>query len=172
MGEEQKQKPKKKGRWRRRLLVATGVTAVLAGGVWYGIHNIPGFGPALADGARAVFGSGFVAWLEDTAYGIQDRVNLWRHGDEAPTTFWEPPAPSALPPASAPSLSSATLPAASSAPAAPNFPPPAYEIPVPRVAAAGDGMWVPMAEGSRPGEPPVMAKTVVHPDPKRSFAAV
>ena len=48
--------------------------------------------PADVTGVRAVLGPSVVAWIEDTAYGLADRINVWRHGDEAPTTFWEAPA--------------------------------------------------------------------------------
>ncbi|WP_235879716.1 phosphodiester glycosidase family protein [Polyangium aurulentum] len=171
---------KKKGRWGRRAAIGLGASAVVVGGVWYGIHNIPGFGPALADGVRSVLGPGVVAWIEDTAYGVADQVNVWRHGDEAPTTFWEAPPPSAaLPaavvPAKAPDPSAdpgATKTADSKTAASPAFPPPTFAAPYANVATPGDGVWIAMDEGSRPGEPPSMAKSIVHPDPKRGFAAV
>jgi hypothetical protein len=40
------------------------------------------------------------------------------------------------------------------------------------VAATGDGVWIAIAHGAREGEPPLMWKSIVHPDPKRTFAAV
>ncbi len=167
------EKKKRPRRWRRRLAIGLGVTLATGGATWWAIHNVPGFGPALADGVRAVLGPSVVAWVEDTAYGIQDRVNVWRRADEAPTTFWETPGSAALPaaPAPEPQPAQAAVPDAS-APEAPLFPPPRFDPPFPAVAAAGDGAWLVMAEGSREGEPPVMVKGVVHPDPKRGFAAV
>jgi hypothetical protein len=181
---------KNKRRWGRRAAIGIAASAVVVGGVWYGIHNIPGFGPAIADGVRSVLGPGVVAWIEDTAYGVADQVNVWRHGDEAPTTFWEAPAPSAPPAAVVPAavvpaavVPAAVVPAKVSTPmaepggtktadATPCFPPPGFEAPFPKVATPGEGVWIVMGEGSRTGEPPSMAKTIVHPDPKRAFAAV
>ncbi len=165
----------KQRRWPRRLAIGLAVTVVGVGGVWYGIHNIPGFGPALADGVRAVLGPSVVAWIEDTAYGIADDINVWRHKDDAPQTFWEVPA-------SAQATSSAepppTLPAASAGPTpptnpnAPAVPPPRFEAPYPTVATPADGVWIELAEGRRGEEPPLLAKSIVHPDKKRPFAAV
>lgn len=159
---ETKAPAKKKARWGRRLLWAGGgaVAGVLT--LWVAIHEVPGFGPALADGARSVFGPGAVAWAEDFAYGIADDINQIRHKDDAPVTYWEaPPAPA---PSSVPS-------AAPAAPAAPANPPPAdFEPPHASVATTADGKWIPMEDAS--GQPPAMYKSIVHPDPKRSFAAV
>ncbi|WP_272459629.1 phosphodiester glycosidase family protein [Polyangium jinanense] len=168
-------KKKKPRRWRRRAAIGLGVTFVAGGATWWAIHNVPGFGPALADGLRAVLGPSVVAWIEDTAYGLADRVNVWRHGDEAPTTFWETPASSsaALSAAPAPEVVPAKVDVAdASTPEAPSFPPPRFDAPFTNVAATGDGTWLVMQEGSREGEPPVLVKAVVHPDPKRGFAAV
>jgi hypothetical protein len=167
----------KKRRWPRRLAIGLAVTIAGIGGVWYGIHNIPGFGPALADGVRAVLGPSVVAWIEDTAYGLADDINVWRHKDDAPQTFWDVPASAkALGPADAP----ATVPAVASSadtlvPAKPpgaTFPPPRFEPPFPAVATPADGIWLELAEGRRGDDPPLLAKSIVHPDKKRPFAAV
>lgn len=153
---------KKKGRWGKRLLWAAGGSVAGVVGLWIAIHEIPGFGPALADGARSVFGPGAVAWAEDFAYGIADDINQLRHKDDAPVTYWEaPPQPAdTSPPGSAPPPA-----------AAPTEPaPPPFDPPHPSVATAADGKWIPMADAS--GQSPAMYKSLVHPDPKRSFAVV
>ena len=155
---------KKRARWGRRLLWALGGSVVGVAGMWVAIHEIPGFGPAVADGARALFGPAFVAWAEDTAYGIADSINQVRHGDDAPVSYWElptaAPAPTGAEPAASPSAA-----------AAPQDPPPSpFEPPHASVALAGDGAWIPMEDAS--GQPPAMYKSLVHPDPKRPFAAV
>ncbi|MBK8256068.1 MAG: phosphodiester glycosidase family protein [Polyangiaceae bacterium] len=159
---EKKASPKKKARWGRRLAWAAGGTVVGVAALWVAIHEIPGFGPAVADGARSLFGPGFVAWAEDFSYGIADELNQLRHKDDAPVTYWEEPAPSA----------SAVVSADPVAPAPPptDPPPPAFEPPHPTVATAADGKWIPMQDAS--GQSPAMYKSLVHPDPKRSFAAV
>jgi hypothetical protein len=172
-------KPKKPKRWRRRALITLGVIGVSIPVLWIAIHTVPGLGPALADGARALLGPKAVAWLEDEAYGIQDRIDRFRYRDAKPKTFWD--APSGAPAASAAPVASGTsgtpnaTSSANALPAAPNeagFPPSAVTPPVPSVASEGDGTWIAMADGGHPDARPVMAKTVVHPDAKRSFAAV
>lgn len=159
---EQKKAPaKKKARWGRRLLWAAGGSVAGILGLWVAIHEVPGFGPALADGARSLLGPGFVAWAEDTAYGIADDINQLRHKDDAPVTYWEaPPAP--------PATAAPTADASATPP--PDPPPPPFAPPHAGVAAAADGTWIPMEDAS--GQPPAMYKSLVHPDPKRSFAVV
>lgn len=164
-------KKQKKSRWRRRALIGLGVMGVSVPALWYAIHEVPGFGPAVADGVRAVLGPGVVAWAEDTAYAVQDRIDRWRYKDAKPKTFWEAPpapAPSALPV----SIASAAPSVAPSAPAERDFPPPAFSPPVPAVAADGDGAWIPVKDEAAGNQTPILYKSVVHPDPKRSFAAV
>jgi hypothetical protein len=175
---------KKTSRWRRRGLYTLGFFTVAAPALWIGIHEIPWLGPALADGVRAVVGPKPIAWAEDVTYGIQDSFDRWRYKDAAPKTFWDVPsgAPSAVgtptPPVAsiAHPVASAAPPVASasgspvaapapSAPAAEAFPPPVFAPPFDGVASPGDGTWIAMKE-------PGLAKAVVHPDPKRSFAAV
>jgi hypothetical protein len=167
------EKPKKTKKWRRRAFIGLGFMAVGVPGLWVAIHEIPGFGPAVADGVRAVLGPGVVAWAEDTAYSIQDRIDRWRYQGAKPKTFWE--APPAAPPAPAPSSVPVAAPSASAqatAPAAPEgeFPPAGFTPPVPAVASEGDGTWIPVKDSA--DGPPLMWKSVVHPDPKRNFAAV
>jgi hypothetical protein len=166
---------KKTSRWRRRGLYTLGAFAVAVPALWIGIHEIPWLGPALADGVRAVFGPKPIAWAEDVSYGIQDRFDRWRYKDAAPKTFWEvpsgtpiagppPPLASAAPPAALGSGAAVAVPAPS-ATAVAAFPPPTFAVPFEGVSSPGDGTWIPMKE-------PGLAKAIVHPDPKRGFAAV
>ena len=167
---------KKTSRWRRRGLYTLGAFVVAIPVLWIGIHEIPWLGPALADGVRAVLGPKPIAWAEDVTYGLQDRFDSWRYKDAAPKTFWDVPsgAPVAVP--LPPPVVSAALPVAlaSGAPlavpappagAADAFPPPAFSPPFEGVSSPGDGTWIAMKE-------PGLAKAVVHPDPRRGFAAV
>lgn len=153
----------RKARWRWRLLSAAAITALAAEGLWFGIHEIPGFGPALVDGVRGVVGPAPIAWAEDVAYEIADRVNQLRYGSAPPKTFWTPPPPSPAGPTQPASVTSA--------PEAPAAPPP-FSPPFERVAAPGDGAWLPMPDAVNPGGAPVLWKSAVHPDPRRGFAAV
>jgi hypothetical protein len=119
-----------------------------------------------------------VAWLEDTAYGAQDALNRWRYKDAAPKEYWEgqgqgqtPPAvPQPLPAATDAGLDDAAADAAPRKDA--NFPPAAVTPPFPAVAGKTDGVWLPIADDVAPSETPVLAKTIIHPDDKRTYAAV
>lgn len=92
-------------------------------------------------------GTDGVAKLEDLAYGVQDKVNQARRSDEAPQAYW--------------SASGAVAPAAfhptDAGPMLKNF------------GAPGDGVWVPVPD-ERGGVS--MYKTLLHPDPKRSWTEV
>ena len=153
--------PKRRGKWARRALVAGCICLASTAGLWIAIHEVPGFGPALADGVRSVVGPGPVAWAEDVAYGVADWMNLHTHADDAPKTFWDPPPPGKEAPIVA----------------LPGQPDPMQNAPAPftpphaNVAAEGDGKWIPMRAPWDTG-PIAMWKTLVHPDPKRPFAAV
>ncbi len=172
--------PKTKGKWRRRALIGAGVMALGVPGLWLAIHEVPGVGPALADGARAIAGPRAVAWAEDVAYDVQDRFDRWRYKDAKPKTFWDAPTGTDVPVAAPPAVPVAVAPGSTAAvPGAPgeleSFPPPAFAAPVPAVAAEGDGTWMIVKDngsGEGPAGPPAMVKSVVHPDPKRGFAAV
>jgi hypothetical protein len=165
---------KKTSRWRRRGLYTLGAFAIAVPALWIGIHEIPWLGPALADGVRAVLGPKPIAWAEDVTYGIQDRFDSWRYKDAAPKTFWDvpsgtplpaPPPPPALSASAVPVALASGAPVAAPAPSAATFPPAAFSPPFEGVSSPGDGTWIPMKE-------PGLAKAVVHPDPKRGFAAV
>jgi hypothetical protein len=176
-----------RSRFRRRAVIALATSALVVEGLWYGIHHVPGFGPAVADGVRAVVGPAPVAWAENVVYGVADAVNRWRYKDAPPKTFWEAPPESiaanavpASPIDRAAQVEQAANEAANeagnekSAPAAASFPPPAYAPPFENVASKNDGVWIRVGSGkaAAASEPPVMVKSLVHPDPKRSFAAV
>ncbi len=149
-----KPKERKPGRWKRRFVGAGILTTVIVSGTWIAIHEVPWFGPFLAEATRSIVGPGPVAWVEDVVYGAEDKVNLTFKSAEKPKTFWSAPSASAAPPL-----------------AKGEEPPAAFEPPFDNVKAEGDGTWIPM---QAPGDTEKVAlyKTLVHPDPKRPFAAV
>jgi hypothetical protein len=140
----------------RLFLAALGAVLLL----WIGIHVFPSLGPWLADTARAVLGPGVVAKLEDFAYGVEDDVNRVRYKDAPPTELWAEPALDA----EAPPAHAEELPA--------YFPPPAAVPTYKAVAAEHDGHWIFVADDAEPKGAPVLAKTQLHPDPKRPHAVV
>lgn len=160
-----RRQPRRK-RWARRLLNALLATlAVLLIG-WMLIHRIPWLGPLLAEAARSVLGPGPVAWVEDVAYDWQDRFDRWRYRDAAPKTYWTAPTDAAADraPPTAEGASSESVPD--------GFFPRPFEPPDPAVAAAADGIWVPIPDLEDPRAPVAMYKTMVHPDPRRTFAVL
>jgi hypothetical protein len=135
---------------------------------YWAVHRFEWAGPLVANGLRAVVGVDNVARLEDLVYGVEDRVNRLTRKNEKPQAHWQVPAA-----APAPSLGAAPPPAASSA--VPTLPPfaPKDPGPAPKAwSAPGDGKWVPILDARRPGEPPYMMKTLLHPDAGRSWAEV
>jgi len=94
------------------------------------------------------------------------------------------PAPSASPgregaPAKAPGPALPEAKAGASEPAeaaaVTEFPPPDFEPPSPRSASPGDGHWTrfgPPSASERPGEAPLIARTVVHPHPESRWIVV
>jgi hypothetical protein len=160
----------------------------LAIGAAYGIAalTIPAVVPATVDGVRAILGPKAIAAVEDTVYSWKDRWETYRHGDDKPTEYWTPPPPpegNGAGGAGTPGNTGGGAPvptpsAAASAPAVPSyFPPPSFAAPYPKVAAAQDGTWYPVADDvalstAIPPEKPVFAKALVHPDPKRPFSVV
>ncbi|RLB63368.1 MAG: hypothetical protein DRI90_07010 [Deltaproteobacteria bacterium] len=136
--------------------------AVLA--LWFAVHHIPGFGPLVADSLRAVLGPGAVAWMEDTAYGVEDWVNRRTKSDEPPKAFWE--VPSGVPtqsPSAAPSSSGG-------AEVEPPFSLENVGSIYDNVMTKGDGIWVPLADPRKPQDRVRLLKTFVHPDKSRSWS--
>ncbi len=162
MAREPRQKQHKRSR-RRRWLIASGIALAASLGLWVAVHRVPWLGASIADGLRSAFGPRFVAWLEDTAYSAQDRFDRWRYRDEKPTTYWEAPPPAAPQPAASPTPS---------APSEPAWSPTNFAAPVAQIAAEGDGVWLAIPDDDEPARAPSMWKALVHPDPRRGFAAL
>lgn len=157
-------KPERGRKWLKRLGQLGLVGAILLGGLWVAVHRVQWLGPAIADGLRSLLGPGPVAWMEDVAYGVQDRVNRWRYADEAPKTFWE--APEGLPTAESQG------PAEAADEASPSWRPDRFEPPFDEVATPADGKWIGVVDPRRPDIDPVLFKSMVHPDARRSFAVL
>jgi hypothetical protein len=157
--------PKLRRRLKRGLIGAFAAAPVLVLGLWLLVHKVEWMGPLLANSLRAVIGSDNVARLEDFVYAVEDRYNRWRRKDEKPKAYWEvPPAePSAAPPKVA---------SAGGVPALPPFRPKSVGPMHKSWSAPGDGDWVPIRDARRPNEEPYLYKTLLHPDPNRSWSEV
>lgn len=142
--------------------------AVVAG-LWVAVHRVSGFGPGFADALRAVIGIHAVAELEHLAYDLADRLNQALRRGERPRARW------AVPRAEPAEVTTLPTPA----PLAPRVEVPA--APAPRFrprdvgpvhagwSAPGDGVWVPFGVAPSAGGDPLMYKTLLHPDPERSW---
>lgn len=155
---------RRRGRWRRILLWLFGAGVALVGLTYWAVHRFEWAGPLVANSLRSVIGVDNVAHLEDLVYAVEDRVNRLTRKNEKPQAHWQVPAVAPAPSA-APATSSD----------APRLPPFAPKDPGPALkawSAPGDGKWVPIVDARRPGEPPYMMKTLLHPDATRSWAEV
>lgn len=152
--------PNRRGHLAGRFLGVGCAAVALGASLLVAAHEVPGFGPWAADTLREVVGVEGVAKLEDTAYAMRDAVQRVTRKDEAPKSYWEVPQ-SALPIA-ANIAPLEVLPAESH-----DWSPAPADIPFNAVAAPGDGVWVRMNDV---GDGSEMKKTLLHPDPKRTFA--
>ncbi len=152
----------------RRILLGTAVAIpILVVGLWIAVHTFPDLGPAIADGLRSIVGAKRVSRLEDFVYGVEDRFNRWWRADEAPRSYWT--IPSSVASSGRPVLVTSGVQAAETT-RLPAFAPVAVGPLHKRLAAPGDGVWVPVIDPARPQADAVMHKTLLHPDPKRPWA--
>ncbi len=157
---------RRRGRWRRILLWLFGIGVALVALTYWAVHRFEWAGPLVANSLRSVIGVDNVAHLEDLVYAVEDRVNRVTRRNEKPQAHWQVPA-------AAPAASASAAPAASSdAPRLPAFAPKDPGPALKAWSAPGDGKWVPITDARRPGEPPYMMKTLLHPDAGRSWAEV
>ncbi|WP_437338862.1 hypothetical protein [Sorangium sp. So ce394] len=153
-------------RLRRWVLGSLAVSGLAGVGLWIAVHRIPWMGPLVANGLRSVIGAENVTALEETAYGVEDRVHQLLRKNEPPKTYWEVPEPAPAPAAPAAEASAAVAPAVVAAAFRPKDVGPSHAA----WPAPGDGQWVPIVDRARPGDPPRLYKTLIHPDPHRSWA--
>ncbi|HEU4579487.1 MAG TPA: hypothetical protein VFS67_14600 [Polyangiaceae bacterium] len=159
--------------WRRWLGV--GLLAALLALILVVQYALQG-GPVVADSLRRVLGDQTVTWLEERWAATQD---LWmrvshlrapprRPGDASPALAPLPPV------ATQPSAAEDLQPAAArqaAATGAGGFAPPVPAVPpFPAVAARDDGLWYPIFDPARPDTAPFGYRTLIHPDPERTFA--
>ncbi len=161
-------KPKaapKKRRWARLALLVVACAVLILALAWSAVHHFDWAGPLIANALREVGGANNVAKLEDTVYGLEDRVNKLLKKNEPPKAYWNVPrAAPAAPSASAASASARMV----GRPFALKNPGPALK----EWSAPGDGEWVQVPDPRFPEDQPRMLKTLLHPDKGRSWAEV
>lgn len=171
VSEKQQRRAKRRRRASRVVLSLLVLTPVSVLALWIAVHRVGWLGPWLADTLRSVIGTEAVTDLERTAYEVQDWWDLRVRGDEAPRKYWDPPEPE--PPKVPSNVSASAAPiAADPEPPVPRFRPqdvgPVFED----KSTDADGRWVPIVDPRYPGEAPLAFKTMVHPDPRRSWSEV
>lgn len=121
------------------------------------VRTVPWFGPLVADQLRSFVGSDNVTRLEEVVAEVEDRVQKTANNRSAASLSDSTPeellAAEKLTPALA--LALADRPAD----VTPEFP---------KVASAEDGQWQPVV--TTPGEAPVMYRSLLHPDPERTYS--
>lgn len=141
---------------------------------WGLLHRVPGLAPFAADTARALLGDDAVATLEQGLYAVEDGIKRRIYEGEPPRAHWHVEVEPVSPRRSA-VLDDAT----------PSDPPAGFESNEPTTAPAfrpsdvgalyatqhadGDGVWVAAAPQDS-DEAPVAFKTLIHPDPERSYS--
>lgn len=127
---------------------------MLAVGAWIAVHEVPWFGPFVADTLRAVVGSENVTRLEEVVAGAEDRVKQATSHEVRELSDVVP--------------SSTTLPEPVVAPARavnrPHDVGPLHQ----KVRGVEDGVWQTVA--TRGTAEPVLYRTLIHPDAKRTYA--
>jgi len=167
------QAPKGRRVWLRRTLLTLAVATPLAvAALWIAVHSIPWMGPLVANTLRSIIGKDNVTRLEDFVYAIEDRVNRTLKSGDRPKAYWKvqakaPTVQASAAPQRAESKSSGDVP---TPPPVPLFQPKDVGPVVSGFGAEGDGTWVSMPDPRRPGEPPRLYKTLLHPDKSRSWS--
>lgn len=160
--------PRARKRVKRALVVTSMLIVTLAGG-WSGVRYTTWFGPCLADGARVVLGTRTVARIEDWSAYVEDQwLGLWfgptpRTLDEARVPIEGRGAVTPAPVDSAASTDRAEE---------PRFRPVDIGPMASKVAANGDGVWVPVPSRTAPEALPQLWTTLLHPDVRRPWAEV
>ncbi len=139
---------KPRSKWKRRALYAAGGVLVLIPATWLAIHHIPGFGPAVADGVRAVLGPGVVVrgrrtsrvrragsinWFA-TRTPSRRRSGTRRAAPRRRRRWWHRRPRRARTPTRRPRPKDFSA-------------PPKFEAPYANVATDADGAWVPVDDG-------------------------
>lgn len=161
---------------KRRWIVA-GVVGALLGSALL-VRYVPWGGPMIADGLRSIIGERAVAWLEERSAGLEDLWMRSTHRHAAPRRLGDAsPDLASLPLAETEEMPVDLEPTAAFSPAMMTqlprldaFAPRRARTPFPEVAADDDGVWYPVRDPAQRSAPPFAYRTLIHPDPDRSFA--
>lgn len=141
----------------RRAVAGLGVALLAAGGAWTALRTQPWFGPMVADGLRAVLGSERVTRLEELEASAEDRV---QHATQPQTARGLRD--------STPDEVLVGVSEARHSDLGGVQRPSNVEPLFPQVASTDDGVW--QSVQVRAGDPSVLYRTILHPDPERKYA--
>ena len=170
--------PPRKGAGRsKRRWISLGALGALLGSVLL-VKYAPWGGPMVADGLRAVIGERPVAWLEERFAGLEDLWMRSTHRHARPRSLEDASPDLGPPPPADPEETSLEVePTGTFTPAlVANIPrleritPRRARPPFAEVAAFDDGVWYPVRDPVNRSAPPFAYRTLIHPDPERSFA--
>lgn len=159
--------------WRRakramKLALLGGAATVIAISLMrVAVQVVPGAGPWLADGLRAVLGVRTVTWLEETSARVEDRIKRLLAPRLPPPAQQQSKPQLQLRPDPPPSPSQPAP-----TPAEARFSPTDVGPMHRRVAGIADGEWRGVTDPARPEAAPLLFATQLHPDVKRYWAEV
>lgn len=134
------------------------------------VHQLPWFGPWLADTLRSVIGARAVTRLEELWADTEDASHrLFRAHSKPRSLEQAQPADQARPDAPRPGRAE---PRATEPPAKSVFHPQNVGPLEPRVAAKSDGEWRAVIDPAHPADPALLFATLLHPDRRRPWAEV
>jgi hypothetical protein len=148
---------------KRGLLVLVGLVGIF----FYLLESNPEFGPWLADTGRDWLGPEYVARGEEAYYLVKDAFERKVYSQKPPEALWKPLDTRPYRPPLARMLEPEDTSLPEEVPLEQIFPPPDFLPPKAPIAAPNDGNWERFPEPDAP-----LARTTVHPDPLRPYAAV
>lgn len=156
-------------RWRAALTSALGL-AVLIVALRVAIHQLPWFGPWIADTLRSMVGPEAVTWLEEFWSDVEDDSNRLFRSRSQPRSLEQA---QGVPNDAHPEV----LQQGSERFAEPDAEKTHFRLRNvgamdARVAAPSDGEWRGIVDPARPGEPPLLLATLIHPDRRRPWSEV
>jgi hypothetical protein len=153
--------------WKVAGSLAAGIVIAILG-LWMAINRVPSVGPWLADTARSLLGTEAVSQIESWAYDLDDRWNRWWRRGAKPEAHWTTEAPAVG--LDGPVTSSVPADAGVDIQDVTRFAPSDVGPLFREVQAEGDGIWVLVLDPMHPAAPPVLYKSLIHPDRQRPWA--
>ncbi len=154
----------------RAALVTVASAALVLLALRVALHQLPWFGPWLADALRALVGSDAVTRMEQGFADFEDASNRLFRARSQPRQLEQAQRTPEQARSESPRAASPEARAVEAMPR--RFQPPDVGPLEPRVAAKSDGEWRAVVDPARPGDPALLFATLLHPDRRRPWAEV